>query len=497
MARKSKEDSTDVRCYPKKNLLPFKREDYIRQPNSVSRMEYKMELLQLRAFARFLEKLEPFVLKLISRYNANISVQNDSDTPEQKLSVFDLEESKAYINSDGEFEVHVPYKELGIGWGYYARAKTIVENMSKLNVRFFQHEKGVTLDTVTSVFTVKSELVNGQKRAKVFRMAVKRSVLDQMVDVSMGYRDQLKRIAFVASNIYTARLYVFVSAHMKSDGRNTFEVPIEELRNFLDLYTETKGEKSIKYPRYYDLKKRVLDPAVNELKELAEHGNSDFWIDITPIGRGPNSNPLRFSFKVHYSDLVCDLEMKKEQQKEDMELNALLGGKLKQTPSNIRKIQQRLIPEMKVPFRKEVERLISVISERKDIENIRAFAWTSLNTWIEDHTPRAEEITDEKTTAEAAPKAAPIQTELFPDEPADIPQHDEKWQMFMDELKRNSKDNFDKWFYILSPASADDEYLSVRVPNQAFASILAEQFTGELYSAMSVPYPGLKLKFVL
>lgn len=497
MARKSKEDSTDVRCYPKKNLLPFKREDYIRQPNSVSRMEYKMELLQLRAFARFLEKLEPFVLKLISRYNANISGQNVSGTLMKKLSIFDLEESKAHINSDGEFEVHVPYKELGIGWGYYARAKTIVENMSKLNVRFFQYEKGVTLDTVTSVFTVKSELVNGQKRAKVFRMAVKRSVLDQMVDVSMGYRDQLKRIAFVASNIYTARLYVFVSAHMKSDGRNTFEVPIEELRNFLDLYTETKGEKSIKYPRYYDLKKRVLDPAVNELKELAEHGNSDFWIDITPIGRGPNSNPLRFSFKVHYSDLVCDLEMKKEQQKEDMELNALLGGKLKQTPSNIRKIQQRLIPEMKVPFRKEVERLISVISERKDIENIRAFAWTSLNTWIEDHTPRAEEITDEKTTAEAAPKAVPIQTELFPDEPADIPQHDEKWQMFMDELKRNSKDNFDKWFYILSPVSADDEYLSVRVPNQAFASILAEQFTGELYSAMSVPYPGLKLKFVL
>lgn len=497
MARKPKEDSTDVRCYPKKNLLPFKREDYIRQPNSVSRMEYKMELLQLRAFARFLEKLEPFVLKLISRYNANISGQNVSGTPMKKLSIFDLEESKAYINSDGEFEVHVPYKELGIGWGYYARAKTIVENMSKLNVRFFQYEKGVTLDTVTSVFTVKSELVNGQKRAKVFRMAVKRSVLDQMVDVSMGYRDQLKRIAFVASNIYTARLYVFVSAHMKSDGRNTFEVPIEELRNFLDLYTETKGEKSIKYPRYYDLKKRVLDPAVNELKELAEHGNSDFWIDITPIGRGPNSNPLRFSFKVHYSDLVCDLEMKKEQQKEDMELNALLGGKLKQTPSNVRKIQQKLIPEMKVPFRKEVERLISVISERKDIENIRAFAWTSLNTWIEDHTPRAEEITDEETTDEAAHKAAPIQTELFPDEPAVIPQHDEKWQMFMDELKRNSKDNFDKWFYILSPASVDDEYLSVRVPNQAFASILAEQFTGELYSAMSVSYPGLKLKFVL
>ena len=118
MARKSKEDSTDVRCYPKKNLLPFN----IRQPNSVSRMEYKMELLQLRAFARFLEKLEPFVLKLISRYNANISVQNVSDTPEQKLSVFDLEEAKPYITPTGRLEVEIPYMDLGIGWGYYARS---------------------------------------------------------------------------------------------------------------------------------------------------------------------------------------------------------------------------------------------------------------------------------------------------------------------------------------------------------------------------------------
>ena len=494
MARKAKDDNTDVRIYPQKNLLPFKREDYIRQPNSVSRMEYKMELLQLRAFARFLEKLEPFVLKLISRYNANISEQNALDNPRKKLSIFDLEESKAYINSDGEFEVHVPYKELGIGWGYYARAKNIVENMSKLNIRFFQYEKGVALDTVTSVFTVKSELVNGQKRAKIFRMAVKRSVLDQMVDVSMGYRDQLKRIAFVASNIYTARLYVFVSAHMKSDGRNTFEVPIEELRNFLDLYTEKKGEKDIKYPRYYDLKKRVLDPAVNELKELAEHGNSDFWIDITPIGRGPNSNPLRFSFKVHYSDLVCDLEMKKEQQKENMELNALLSSKLKQTPSNIRKIHQKLTLEMKVPFRKEVERLVAVISERKDIENIRAFAWTSLNTWIEDHTECVEEIISEESNPSLV-HPIPVQQDLFSGQNDNSDK--ERWNLFMEELKKISGNDFEKWFYVLKFSSVDEDTLTVKVPTRAFASILTEQFSDILYNAINSTYGNRKLKFVL
>lgn len=494
MARKSKDDNTDVRIYPQKNLLPFKREDYIRQPNSVSRMEYKMELLQLRAFARFLEKLEPFVLKLISRYNANISEQNALDNPRKKLSIFDLEESKAYINSDGEFEVHVPYKELGIGWGYYARAKNIVENMSKLNIRFFQYEKGVALDTVTSVFTVKSELVNGQKRAKIFRMAVKRSVLDQMVDVSMGYRDQLKRIAFVASNIYTARLYVFVSAHMKSDGRNTFEVPIEELRNFLDLYTEKKGEKDIKYPRYYDLKKRVLDPAVNELKELAEHGNSDFWIDITPIGRGANSNPLRFSFKVHYSDLVCDLEMKKEQQKENMELNALLSSKLKQTPSNIRKIHQKLTLEMKVPFRKEVERLVAVISERKDIENIRAFAWTSLNTWIEDHTECVEEIIPEESNPSLV-HPIPVQQDLFSGQNDNSDK--ERWNLFMEELKKISGNDFEKWFYVLEFSSVDEDTLTVKVPTRAFASILTEQFSDILYNAINSTYGNRKLKFVL
>lgn len=495
MARKSKDDSADVRIYPQKNLLPFKREDYIRQPNSVSRMEYKMELLQLRAFARFLEKLEPLVLKLISRYNANINGQNVSGTPSQKLSIFDLEEAKPYITPTGRLEVEIPYMELGIGWGYYSRAKSILEKMVDLKIRFFKREKYEDSDTLTSVFRVTTCYLKGEKKKiKAFRLSVERDILDLMIDLSIGYRDQLKRIAFVASNIYTARLYVFVSAHMKSDGRNTFEVPIEELRNFLDLYTEAKGERSIKYPRYYDLKKRVLDPAVNELKELAEHGNSDFWIDITPIGRGPNSNPLRFSFKVHYSDLVCDLEMKKEQQKENMELNSLLSSKLKQTPSNIRKIQQRLTLEMKVPFRKEVDRLVAVISERKDIENIRAFAWTSLNTWIEDHTERVEEVIPEESNASSV-HPVPVQQDLFSGQ--NDHSEDERWPLFMEELKKISGNDFDKWFYVLAFSSVDEETLSIKVPNRAFASILTEQFSEVLYNAINSTYGNRKLKFVL
>lgn len=495
MARKSKDNSTDVRIYPQKNLLPFKREDYIRQPNSVSRMEYKMELLQLRAFACFLEKLEPLVLKLISRYNANINGQNVSGVPAQKLSIFDLEEAKPYITPTGRLEVEIPYMDLGIGWGYYARAKPILENMVNLKIRFFKREKYVDSETIAPVFRVTTCYLKDQKKKiKAFRLSVERDILDLMIDLSIGYRDLLKRIAFVASNIYTARLYVFVSAHMRSDGRNTFEVPIEELRNFLDLYTETKGEKSIKYPRYYDLKKRVLDPAVNELKELAEHGNSDFWIDITPIGRGPNSNPLRFSFKVHYSDLVCDLEMKKEQQKEDMDLNAMLSGKLKQTPSNIRKIQQRLTPEMKLPFRKEVDRLVTVISERKDIENIRAFAWTSLNTWIEDHTVCVEEIVPEESHPVPV-HPVPIQQELF-SEQNEGPEN-ERWNLFMEELKKISGNDFDKWFYVLEFSSVDEETLSVKVPTRAFASILTEQYSETLYAALSLAYGERKLKFVL
>lgn len=495
MARKAKDDNTDVRIYPQKNLLPFKREDYIRQPNSVSRMEYKMELLQLRAFARFLEKLEPLVLKLISRYNANISGQDASGTPAQKLSIFDLEEAKPYITSTGRLEVEIPYMDLGIGWGYYSRAKSILENMVDLKIRFFKREKYEDSDTLTSVFRVTTCYLKGQKKKiKAFRLSVERDILDLMIDLSIGYRDQLKRIAFVASNIYTARLYVFVSAHMKSDGRNTFEVPIEELRNFLDLYTEKKGERNIKYPRYYDLKKRVLDPAVNELKELAEHGNSDFWIDITPIGRGPNSNPLRFSFKVHYSDLVSDLEMKKEQQKENMELNALLSSKLKQTPSNIRKIHQKLTLEMKVPFRKEVERLVAVISERKDIENIRAFAWTSLNTWIEDHTECVEEIISEESNPSLV-HPIPVQKDLFSGQNDNS--DNERWNLFMEELKKISGNDFEKWFYVLEFSSVDEDTLTVKVPTRAFASILTEQFSDILYNAINSTYGNRKLKFVL
>lgn len=459
---------TSIRNYPEKNLLPFKREDYIRQPNSVSRMEYKMELIQLRAFACFLERIEPLVLKLLDRYNA------DRNGGVKKMSIFDLEESKSYINRDGLFMIEFPVKDLGVGLGYYGRAKEIIKDMVNLKIRFTtRSDDGEKREAVASAFYVDVSVAEGKKKVKTIRLGVIRSVLDKMIDVSMGYRDQLKRIAFMASNIYTARMYVFTSAHLKNDGKSSFEVTISELRDFLDLYNYKDSRKEIKYKKYSDLKKRVITPAINELKALAESGNSDFWIDIQGIGKVKEGSPERFLFQVYYSELGKHSELLKEKQKEDRKRDEFLASKLYQTPSNIRKINQRVVPDMEFGFRQEMERLYKVISERKDIANPRAFVWASLDAWIEDHLPR---VVEEEKEQAVLPKE-PVQGELFTEETPGC--NDPRWDNLMDYMRKNSQGNdFSIWFAPCLLYAVGENSITIKVPTQ-FVSEYIERFYGE------------------
>lgn len=472
---------SEDRNYPEKNNIPFKREDYVRQPNSVSRMEYKMDLIQLKAFACFLERLEPLVLQLISKHHEN-------GVKDKRISIFDLPDAKPYINYDGKFEVEFPVKDLGVGWGYYARARSKILELGDIKIYYTTSNDKETRNTFDHPFTITEVIPKGQKKVKSMSIAVPRSVLDQMVDVTLGYKDLLKRIVFLVSNIYTARLYVFAASHLMNYNSSSFEVDIKELRNFLDLYTEKDGVLKVKYARYCDLKRKVLTPAIEELKQLAENGNSDFWIDITGIGKGEEGNPLKFKFDVFYSDMSSHFSQSKEQNKEWMELTDKMSAHLKQTPSNIKKMQQLIIPGMYKEFAEEINRLISLIEKRKDIENVRAFAWTALYSWLQDRLPKAEEVVEKEQTHEKSVKDSPVQTQLSFTE--DI---DPRWNTLLDNLKTiMTEKDFNTWINPVNFISFIDGALTIGIPNKIFFDILKERFVVQIQEAAKKAFAEFK-----
>lgn len=479
MARKASEKK-----YPGVNLTPFEREDYVRQPRSLSSLQYRMDIIQLRAFACLMEKMEPLVLELLNVYNAN--------NFDKKLSLFDLPQAKQHIDYDGEFYFNIPMECLGISPGFYKRAKVSLNNMTKITVNVTVVKNGEEEDKLTSAFSINTK--KDERYVRDFGIGMKRSVLDKMVDIRLGYNDYLKRIAFVTSNVNAVRLYVLTLSNTIRGKRTSFNISLDDFREFFQLYTEIKGKREPKYKRYADLDKRVITPATEELKRLADSGNSDFWIKIERVGVGESGNPKMFHISAFYTDLAGNQQKAKERRKEDADLEIYLKTTLRQTPANIRKIRTRLLPELRVDFIKETQRISDILEKRKDIENPCSFAWVLLNNWLDEHEPKVEEIKNE-----------PVQMDLFShieeeqkNDVQSVSSEDcSKWNQFIKLIRdRVGEISFGRWFAYIGFVSFSDNTLVISVPTKIFPEYIHDNHSEDVsYSLNAVYGENVKLLY--
>lgn len=468
MARKASEKK-----YPGMNLIPFEREDYVRQPRSLSSLQYRMDIVQLRAFACLMEKMEPLVLELLNVYNNN--------NFDKKLSLFDLPQAKQHIDYDGEFYFNIPMECLGISPGFYKRAKASLDNMTKITVNVTVVKNGKEEDKLTSAFSINTK--KNERYVRDFGIGMKRSVLDKMVDIRLGYNDYLKRIAFVTSNVNAVRLYVLTLSNTIRGKRTSFNISLDDFREFFQLYTVVKGKREPKYKRYADLDKRVITPATEELKKLADSGNSDFWIKVDRVGVGEAGNPKMFHISAFYTDLAGNEQKAKERRKEDADMEKYLKNTLRQTPANIRKIKARLLPELRIGFIKETQRISEILEKRNDIENPCSFAWVLLNNWLDEHEPKVEEI-----------KSEPVQMDLFngteEEQNTDTPFSPDKdcpeWNQFVKSVReRVGETSFQRWFAYIGFISFSDNTLTVSVPTKIFPEYICENHSEDVSLALN------------
>jgi len=98
-----------------------------------------------------------------------------------------------------------------------------------------------------------------------------RDLVPDMLALAKNYSQYLAEVAFNSSSPYVARLYMFFS-HWKDKTKKT--VMLDTLRDWLEL--DNKYEKS------KDFRRRILEPASEELKKRA-----DIWFEIdSPIKVG-------------------------------------------------------------------------------------------------------------------------------------------------------------------------------------------------------------------
>jgi plasmid replication initiation protein len=215
----------------------------IRQPYAITMAKHQLNVHEFRIMTRIIEALQPsmgygkdrsaiqrtLIGDVILRIPTNsLLVEGSQNHSTVKRALRSLEEKVIHVrgkDSNGEYETH---------------ARLIMKSKYYLNSQMVE----VQLDN---------------------------DLVPEMLALAHNYSQYLLDVAFNSSSIYVAKLYLFVS-HWRDKTKKS--VMIDELREWLGL--EDKYEKS------KDFRKRILDPAIKELKSRA-----DVWFEIDrPIKLG-------------------------------------------------------------------------------------------------------------------------------------------------------------------------------------------------------------------
>lgn len=122
---------------------------------------------------------------------------------------------------------------------------------------------------------------------KCFEVEVSKKIMPYLIELTEKFTVYNIVVAMSLKSKHSQRFYEF-GCQYRNKTPSKFFLDIEDLRNKFCL---GKG-----YKLKTDIKKRVIDPAILELKEAYENNSCDLWLDYWEEGRGEKT---RFWFNIH------------------------------------------------------------------------------------------------------------------------------------------------------------------------------------------------------
>lgn len=126
-------------------------------------------------------------------------------------------------------------------------------------------------------------------------------------DMSRGYFNHLERIAYFCNSAHTSRIYLLLMQYV-SRGQMSALIPYMELKDHLGMIErKEKSDEilSVKYDKFSQFCKQVLDVAQKDLKRLSDENKTEIEFDYEAIYRGmrKRGNPDFIKFKITRTEL--------------------------------------------------------------------------------------------------------------------------------------------------------------------------------------------------
>ena len=301
-------------------LIPIEEETWLLQPIAVTMMRHDYSLIQVRILVSIVESLQSILHGIL----------NNKRSPQ--LDLFKTKE----LDEDGRMPIKLPFKELGVDPNHYPQLRTSLKMLAAIPVEIpYKTSEGRKYTKATNLCDV--YIPEDRSYNKYAILKLDRSVAERLVSLDFGYHRLGKQIVFACKNRYTQRIYMFIESWVDK-GRTVIKTL--EFRKRLRLENN--------YKKFSDFCRRVLEPAKQELKELADKGFCDCYFDYEKKydhgQRGGEPDELVFQIFRAKNKMDAQLEQMNEMQRRQFQ--QMLIQYFDFTQPNAKSMAERITAEL-------------------------------------------------------------------------------------------------------------------------------------------------------
>lgn len=248
------------------------------QPTAVTFMRYDYTLMQSKIFVRIIFFLQSAIKEAIYNFYNHVNTE---------LTLFSDEDFNDF-DDPSCITLKIPINSFGVNKTQYKQLKEALRALVSIPVETPIRDKNQKvwreLDNLCSV-----RIPEDGRTTHVY-IKIKRTTANMLLNMDFGFTRFFQEVILSATNAYTPRLYLYLSAFLNDGG---CKIKVEELRKYLRLQGQYKVWK--------DFVKRVLTPVEEELKEKYKAGQSNFYFEYSKFynqGRRKYGEPDLLIFKI-------------------------------------------------------------------------------------------------------------------------------------------------------------------------------------------------------
>ena len=351
-------------------LIPIEEETWLLQPIAVTMMRHDYSLIQVRILVSIVESLQSILHGIL----------NNKRSPQ--LDLFKTKE----LDEDGRMPIKLPFKELGVDPNHYPQLRTSLKMLAAIPVEIpYKTSEGRKYTKATNLCDV--YIPEDRSYNKYAILKLDRSVAERLVSLDFGYHRLGKQIVFACKNRYTQRIYMFIESWVDK-GRTVIKTL--EFRKMLRLENN--------YKKFSDFCRRVLEPAKQELKELADKGFCDCYFNYEKKydhgQRGGEPDELVFQIFRAKNKMDAQLEQMNEMQRRQFQ--QMLIQYFDFTQPNAKSMAERITAEL---YPLAMQKLMDLRQRFNTtyVKDKAAYTFKSLDQMIREHdipNTTVEEIKD-------------------------------------------------------------------------------------------------------